>query len=121
MPVTTTRRIRRPRAGPAAATRSGGRARGRRLQRVRRLEQADAQAARGVDLLAVGGERTLGGRHGEPARDDALNVDLIAHLLYVRLHLSKKAHLIDAERAAQAAVAAPGHEKADQLPHGVKP
>ena len=38
----------------------------------------------------------------------------------MRQHLAGEAHFLDAERAAHAAVPAPGEEEADELPHRVE-
>src|SRR5690606_5328987 len=124
-PVTTTRRmvfpilqsLRAPRWPQLSHQVGSG---GARFHRGRAAEQADAHILTGVDDLAVGLEHAVGDAHDQLAIDDALQVNLIDHLLYVRRHLAGEFDLADAQGAALARSADPAEVEADQLPHGVQ-
>src|SRR5690606_19850790 len=57
------------------------------------LEQAHAQVAGGVDLLAVAEHARVGDRHDQLAPDQALDVHLVPHQLRGRAHFAGELHL----------------------------
>src|SRR5690606_17542501 len=93
---------------------------GARFHRSRAAEQADAHIGASIDDLAVRFEHAVGDAHDQLAVDDALQVDLVDHLLDVRGHLAGELDLADAQRPTLAGAADPAQVEADQLPHGVQ-
>src|SRR5690606_35148533 len=80
---------------------------GARFHRSRAAEQADAHIGASIDDLAVRFEHAVGDAHDQLAVDDALQVDLIDHLLDVGGHLAGELHLADAQRPTLAGAADP--------------
>src|SRR5690606_23425171 len=62
----------------------------------------------------------IGDGHDQPALDQALDVDLVAHQLRRRTDLAGELDLAAAQRTATAGQFLPGEEEADQLPHRVQ-
>src|SRR5690554_248943 len=85
-----------------------------------RGEQADPQVFRLINFTPIDRHRAIGNAEDQSPGDDALDMNMVSHLLGFRQDLASELDLTAAEGAATSRVAKPAQIEAHQLPHGIQ-